>query len=209
MKINRHSLIRTCLLIVGAIFLVCAHSFAQTNSENKNAPPKLSPPYGELPPTFWEQHASSLVFACLGVIVLITLGLCIIFRTKAKIIIPPEVQAREILKDLRRQPETGVVLSQVSQTVRSYFSAAFQLSPGELTTTEFCREISGKENIGGELSTAVAGFLRDCDAHKFSSTVASVKLDAANRALSLVEQAEQRRGQLRHQAETQVQGQGV
>ena len=98
------------------------------------------------------------------------------------------------------------MLSRVSQVVRHYFSAAFQLSPGELTTTEFCREISGNEKIGAELSAAAANFLRESDARKFSATAAPAKLDAANQALNLVEQAEQRRAQLRQSAQSQSQG---
>ncbi len=165
--------------------------------------PLLSPPYGDLPPTLWEQHGTFFVFAGLGAIVLVVLGLCLMFRPRPKIIIPSNVQARGALNNLRQQPEDGVVLSRVSQVVRHYFSDVFQLSPGELTTTEFCREISGNEKIGSELSTATANFLRDCDDRKFSQASVWVPLDAANRALNLVAQAEQRRAQLQQQAQTQ------
>ena len=168
--------------------------------------PALSPPYGELPPTLWEQHETSFVFAGLGAIVLVVLGLFAVFRPRPKIIIPSEVQAREALNNLRQQPEDGVVLSRVSQVVRHYFSEVFQLSPGELTTTEFCREISGNDKIGPELLTATANFLRDCDDRKFSKDSVWVPLDASNRALNLVAQAEQRRAQLRQQAGNQTQG---
>jgi hypothetical protein len=178
----------------------------QTNSEDTNAPLKLLPPYGELPPTFWEQHGTSIVLAGLIAIVLAALGCWLIFRPKPKIMIPPEVKARESLENLHQQPEDGAVLSRVSQVVRNYFGAAFQLAPGELTTTEFCREISGNEKIGAELSSATADFLRDCDARKFSTAADLTNSDAAKRALNLVEQAEQRRVQFRQLAETQTQG---
>ncbi|MDD5141634.1 MAG: hypothetical protein PHY43_15405 [Verrucomicrobiales bacterium] len=171
-----------------------------------NALPPLLPPYGELPPTFWEQHATLVVATGLGIIAAIAFGLWLAFRPKPKVIIPPEVQARQALELLRQQPEDGVVLSRVSQVVRNYFIAAFQLAPGEHTTTEFHRALSGHEQIGAELSTAAAGFLRGCDDRKFSTATSLVPLDAVNQALGLVALAEQRRAQLRQLAETQTQG---
>jgi hypothetical protein len=189
------------------VFLAAALPLhGQTNASATNTLSALLPPYGELPPTFWEQHATSIVVAGLGVIALVAFGLWLFFRPKPKIIIPPEVQARQTLERLRQQPEDGVVLSRVSQVVRNYFIMAFQLALGEFTTAEFSRALSGHEQIGAELSTAVADFLRDCDARKFSTATALVPLDAANQALKLVEQAEQRRAQLRQLAETQTQG---
>ena len=166
--------------------------------------PALVPPYGELPPTFWEEHGTAAAFGGFGIIVLAAFGLWLMIRPKPKIIVPPEVEARKILENLRQQPENGVMLSRVTQVVRHYFSAVFNLSPGELTTTEFCREISGRENIGPELSTAAAGLLHDCDASKFSSKTGQVGLDAANRALKLIAQAELRRAQLHQPVETQT-----
>jgi hypothetical protein len=192
-----------------AMFFCSARLFAQINSESTNAPLKLLPPYGELSPTFWEQHGTSLVLAGLGIIALAAFGLWFIFRSKPKIIIPPEVQARQALEILRQQPEDGVVLSRISQVVRNYFGAVFQLSPGELTTTEFCREISSDGKIGAELSTTAANFLRESDVRKFSTAADSIKLDAANRALDLVGQAERRRAQLRQPVETQFHGQSA
>jgi hypothetical protein len=175
--------------------------FAQTNAESTNSPLKLLPPYGELPPTFWEQHGVAVSFFGIGIIALAALGIWLIFRPKPRIIIPPEMQAREALGNLQQQPEDGAILSRVSQVVRNYFIAAFQLVPGELTTTEFSREISRSEKVGAELSTAAANFLRDCDDRKFSTTAAPAKLGAANQALKLIERAEQRRAQLHQPAE--------
>jgi hypothetical protein len=194
---------QVCVATFVALIFCVTPLNAQTNSETTNAPLKLLPPLDELPPTFWEQYATAISFAVIGAVALLAFFLWLIFRPKPKIIVPPEVQAREALHKLSAQPEDGAVLSSVSQVVRNYFSAAFQLSPGELTTTEFCREISGNEKIGEEVSTAAANFLRDCDDHKFSATAGAGKIDAANRALNLVEQAEQRRAQLRQIFETQ------
>jgi hypothetical protein len=205
MNNKRHLMLRDQFTVALAAAFGSAPLFAQTNSESTNAPLKLFPPYGELPPTFWEQNASSISLAGLGLVVLMALGLWLFFRPKSKNVIPPEAQAREALEKLRQQPENGAVLSCVSQAVRNYFSAAFKLSPGELTTTEFGREISDNEEIGEELATATANFLRDCDARKFSPTAGPAKLDAADRGLNLIEQAEQRRAQLRQPAKMHTQ----
>jgi hypothetical protein len=204
--IGRWKLNVQCLMFSWTIlFLLTAFPLhGQTNASPTNTLSELLPPYGEMPPTFTEQHGTSIVVGGLGIIALATFGGWLIFRPKPKIIIPPGVQAREALENLRQQLEDGVVLSRVSQVVRNYFIAAFQLAAGEYTTAEFCREISGNKKISTELSSATADFLRDCDARKFSTTTGSVKLDAANRALRLVEQAEQRRAQLRQLAETQT-----
>jgi hypothetical protein len=194
---------RVCATIFVVVIFCSLPLLAQTNSESTNGPLKLLPPYGELPPTFWEQNAPVISFAGLGAIALAIFVLWLIFRAKPKIIIPPEAQAREALQKLREQPEDGAVLSRISQVLRNYFCAAFHLSPGELTTTEFCREVSNSEKVGAELSNEAADFLRESDARKFSTTAGATKFDAANRALKLVEQAEQRRAQLRQLAETQ------
>jgi ribosomal protein L11 len=60
------------------------------------------------------------------------------------------------------------VLSQVSQVLRRYFAAAFQLPPEEMTTAEFCSAITADTRIGPELSVPLVEFLRACDERKFS-----------------------------------------
>jgi hypothetical protein len=191
---------------LAVLFLLATFSLrGQTNVSETNAPLKLLPPYDELPPTFWEQHGTSSVLAGLGIVALLAFGGWLILRPKPRIVVPPEVEAREALENLRRQPEDGAVLSRVSEVVRNYFITAFQLAPGEFTTTEFSRILSSQEQIGAELSALAADFLCDCDVRKFSTTAGLAKLAAANRALNLVEQAEQRRAQIRQLAETQTQ----
>ena len=167
---------------------------------------KLLPPYGELPPTFIEQHGSAMILVGLAAIVLMALVLWLIFRPKRTDAIPPAEQARQALAILRQQPVDGAALSQVSRVVRHYFIAAFQLPAGEFTTAEFSRLLSGQEQIGVELGAATSDFLRDCDAHKFSAATASVPLKAADQALNLIEQAEQQRAHLRQLAATSTQG---
>ena len=191
-QIGRWKLNVECSMFLLAIlfFRAAFPLHGQTNAAATNTLSALLPPYGELPPTFWEQHGTSVVIAGLAMIALAAFGVWLVFRPKPKIIIPPEVQARHALEILRHQPEDGTVLSRVSQVVRNYFIAAFQLAPGELTTAEFSRALSGHEQIGAENARSVSDFLHECDAKKFSASPAVLPLNAAGRALELIACAE-------------------
>ncbi|MFO1488938.1 MAG: hypothetical protein U1F65_10710 [Verrucomicrobiota bacterium] len=94
---------------------------------------------------------------------------------------------------LRQKPEDGSTLSQISQVLRRYFIAAFQLPAGESTTAEFCRLLSADERFAGGLASAVTEFLQRCDEQKFSPAKSPARLDAAERALAMIDQAEARR----------------
>ena len=170
-------------------------TFGQGNSEITNNLSALSPPYAEMPPTFWEQHGTLVLISGLGVILLVAFVLWLCLRPKPKVILPPEVEARNSLELLRGQLEDGALLSDVSQILRRYFIAAFQLPTGEPTTAEFCDLISRQEQIGSELAASVTNFLHRCDEQKFSPAKPSDSLDAVKHALALVEMAEARRAQ--------------
>jgi hypothetical protein len=131
----------------------------------------------------------------LGVLSLALVGAVawLLTRPKPPVVVPPEVQARQALELLRQQPEDGALLSCISQILRRYVIAAFELPPGELTTTEFCRAIAGHGQIGSELSTALSEFLRQCDQRKFSPSAPAPPLGAAAQALKLIDQAQTRR----------------
>jgi hypothetical protein len=204
------------LNVEGWVFLLfCSAApalFAQTNSETTNALPQLSPPLGELPPTFLEEIGASGqcawhvgIFGA-ALIILVACGMWLLFRRKPRTI-PPEAQARQALETWRQHSEDGTCVSNISQIVRKYFIAAFELPSGELTTAQFCRAIASHGQIGSELSTAVADFLRECDERKFSLASQPAPLGALNRALKLVTLGEVRRAQLRQLAETKMQAQ--
>ncbi len=170
-------------------------------SQITNDIPPLRPPHAEIPPTFWEQHTTSVGMISFALLALIGIAIWFATRPKPPVIIPPEVQARNELELLRDLPESGAVLSQVSQAVRRYFGAAFALPPGELTTAEFCQAIAGDDQIGSDLATATGDFLRRCDERKFAPDVPPQTPGAADYALNLVEQAETHREQLRRAAQ--------
>jgi hypothetical protein len=110
------------------------------------------------------------------------------------------VLARHSLETLRRKPEDGPLLSRVSQVLRHYFQAAFELAPEELTTTEFCQALAGKAQAGSDLTSSVSEFLRRCDERKFALSAPQPALGAAEQALSIIQSAEARREQLRQAA---------
>jgi hypothetical protein len=183
------------------LFLPCG-LWASTNFLEPSDIPRLRPPRGELPPTFWEQHG--LVVAAGSVIFLILLGFLVWYlsRPKPPVAVPPCVLARQALEPLRRQPENGAVLSRVSQVLRRYVAAAFELEPGELTTSEFCRGLEKQERVGTELAAALSDFLRRGDEHKFkpANLAPSGPLRAVERALQLVDQVEARLAHLRQES---------
>jgi hypothetical protein len=184
------------LWLLGAVGF-CAEvnpdTITPTNSEASDEIPKLRPPVPELEPTFWEQHRLGVACGAGALALTGALGAWWLVRPKPPVPAPPVTQAREALEPLRSQPETGVVLSRVSQVVRHYFAAAFNLPPGELTTTEFCRAIAGVEKLGPELPSAVAQFLRQCDERKFAPLPAQPPLGAVSQAAAFIDQAETRR----------------
>jgi len=157
-----------------------------------NALPPLAPAYGEMRPTFWEQHGTAILVCGLVLLALACAVAWISSRPKPPAVVPPEVLARDALAKLLRQPEQGRVLSEISQILRRYFMTAFGFPPGEWTTSEFCAALASNEKVGGELAQAVAGFLRECDERKFSPGNPAGPLQAANRALELIDRVELR-----------------
>ena len=174
------------------LFFVFASSLsAQTTP--KNMLPPLAPAYGEIKPTFWEQHGTAMVVTGLLLPSLAGLIGWLIFRPKPPVPVPPDVLARETLMRLSRQPEDGKVLSETSQVLRRYIIAAFKLRGGELTTVEFSAMLAGSQKVGRELGQAVSGFLRECDERKFAAANPNTPFNAANRALGIIAEAEKQR----------------
>jgi hypothetical protein len=166
---------------------------AATNASDADAIPPLRPPHAEIPPTLWEQYGLWVIVFGVLLLALVGAAVWLLTRPKAPVILPAHVQARQALEPLFRQPEDGALLSRVSQVLRRYVAAAFNLPPGELTTAEFCSVIRGHAQIGQALSAALTEFLRLCDHDKFAQPAPVPPLGAASRALKLIDQAEQRR----------------
>jgi hypothetical protein len=149
--------------------------------------PPLRPPRDLIPPTYWEQHSTAIILVVLIVLVLLLVLVLVLLRPKRPVFVPPELQARQALEQLRRKTEDGLVLSRVSQILRRYFAAAFQLSPDEMTTTEFCATITANARIGPELSIPLVEFLRACDERKFSpAPAASITGSVVEQALKFI-----------------------
>ncbi len=189
--------------LLGAALLLCARAgFAANpdlgappgaNAAGSDEIPKLRPPLPEIPPSFWDQHGLGISCAASVLMIVAAGGVWHLTRPKPPVPVAPAVQARGQLESLRAAPEDGAVVSRVSRVVRYYFSAAFNLPAGELTTSEFSRAIEGVQKLGPELKIAVVDFLRRCDERKFSPSPARAPLGAAARAVQIIEEAETRR----------------
>ena len=175
-----------------AAFALCAMA--------QEEPPKLQPPLGEIPPTFWEQHGVTVILGVGAFVLFVVLGIWFWLQPKPVAAVPPEVQARTALEALSQRAEDGVVISKVSQILRQYVLAAFELPTGQRTTAEFCTMTAKSVKVGNELSNALAAFLRECDERKFAKFGSGDALNATARALELVNQGEARRERLRQSA---------
>jgi len=175
------------------------HAFSLSAQTPPNALPPLAPAYGEIRPGFWEQHGTAILVA--GFLLMVLAGgiAWLISHPKPLPVAPPEIVARDALVKLRAQPENGVVLSKISQALRRYVMAAFNLPPGEPTSAEFAAMLEGNDRIGAGLAQTIPNFLRECDQRKFSPADPAAPLNAADRALEIVAAAEQQRARLRAQ----------
>jgi hypothetical protein len=172
-------------IFVSILFLPFAVFAADTN-----ALPALAPAYPEIPPTFIEQHKVALVIAGF----LFIIGQCFwLYKMMSRTQPPverPENLARAELERLSDEPEDGRTLSQISLNLRRYFGAVFAMPGEQATTAEFITGLDQHEKINPELREKAASFLRECDARKFSSANIAAPLNAAERALDLVNEAE-------------------
>jgi hypothetical protein len=149
--------------------------------------PPLAPPLPEIGPSWWEQNGA---IAVAGIAVLLAAAGLLLWwwlRPKPAPVVPPDVAARRHLTALAELAEDGAVLSQVTQTLRRYATAAAGLAPGELTTAELRAALRSDARIGTELAGALCQFLQDCDARKFSPPPGTGPAGATQRALELVD----------------------
>ena len=166
---------------------------APTNSIAPDAISPLRPPHAELPPTFWDRYGLWVILCGVLLLAVGCAAAWFLSRPKPPVIVPPEQQARAALEPLRQQPEDGALLSRVSQILRHYVAAVFDLPPGELTTAEFCRAMAGHSRLGAELSDTLSKFLHQCDERKFAPSTPVPPFSAVAQALKLIDQAQARR----------------
>ena len=161
-----------------------------------DALPALAPAYGEIPPTFWEQHKTPVIVGGLTFVILALLIMWKLVQPKPAVILPPEVLARDALAKFIGHLEDGKLLSDVSQILRRYVIAAFNFPATEMTTAEFCAALADNKTIGAELAGSISSFLRECDDRKFSTSPATAPLNAAARTLELIASAEKLRSSI-------------
>jgi hypothetical protein len=169
-------------------------------AQSTNDIPPLRPALREIPPTIWELYG---VWIVIGIVVVIALkGVLIWWLLQPRSVVPEpiELQTRRELEALRQRAEDGKTLSEISRCVRRYFATAFELSAGELTTTEFCQALAASGKCGGELAAPVSDFLRRADERKFAPVSAAQSGGAVDEALKLFHAGEARRAELRQLA---------
>ncbi len=131
-----------------------------------------------------------------GGLLLLVLAAAVVWlmiKARPQPVLPPEITARQALEKLRPLPEDGNLLSRVSQILRHYLTAVFQLPVGETTTAELVTALARKREIHFEVGMAASVFLRECDERKFSPQGQTVPLNAVARALELIDLAEKYR----------------
>ena len=183
------------------IFFIATHRTSFAAPGPSNGIPPLRPPHEEIPPGYWEQNGLWIFLLAIFIIAVGCAAVWFFSRPKPPAVVPPEAQARKALQAIRQQAEDGVVLSQVSQILRRYLAAAFDLPPNEMTTSEFCQAMAQHAQYGAELQREVSRFLRECDQHKFAPAATGPPLNAVSRALALVELAQARLAALREAAQ--------
>ncbi len=168
--------------------------YPATNPFAPDEIPPLSPPLPEMAPTLWAQYGWLLWILVPLLLVLVGAIVWLAVRPGKPPVLPtPAAQAQVTLRALLSQPETGAVLSQVSQALRRYLINAFWLSPLEMTTHDFCILVGGSGKIGPVLASSVAEFLQTLDQRRFAPAAVRSPLGAVGRALELIELAEARR----------------
>jgi hypothetical protein len=164
--------------------------------QSTNDIPPLRPALPEIPPTLWEQHGGLIVVLGVLAVALVAAAIWWLLQPKPPVPVPIEIQTRQQLEHLKNQPADGKTLSLVSQVLKRYVAAAFELPPGEMTTTEFNGTARASDKVGSQLATKISAFLQQCDEQKFSPTV-EIQTSACARALELFQAGEARRAELR------------
>jgi hypothetical protein len=167
---------------------------------NPETIPPLHPPRGEMPPGLWEQHGMLIVVGGVFLLLVLACLVWLLFRRRPIPPVPAETVARKELESLKRAPESGAVLSRVSQVVRHYLGAAFGLPPIEMTTTEFADALRSSAAVGAELAGRATEFLRDCDRRKFAPGTPGMPSTTVSVAEELVAEGERRQAELRQAA---------
>jgi hypothetical protein len=162
----------------------------KAGTEQPNVTGGLKPPKGALPPSFWERY-HLWVFAGAGGLLLGIGGLIwYVQRPLPEPVIPPDVRARRDLEAAAREPDLGLMLSDLSRILRRYITQVFELTQEELTTREFVAVLLNHPGIPEELAKPLTIYLQQCDERKFSPMPPDQPSDPLAAALDLINKTE-------------------
>lgn len=178
-------------LAVGCLILDAIGGLrAQTNSSGLGAVLKLAPADPEMMPSYWESHEIAIIAYIILSVLFLALFIWLCLQPKPVKPVPPRVVAYAALASLSARLEDGACLSRVSQIIRHYFIAAFEIPAGEPTTAEFCALLADNQKLSPDLKVRVADFLKQCDERKFGTKPDAKPVNAVARALELIDLAE-------------------
>lgn len=158
--------------------------------------PPLRPPWGPLPPTFWEEWGYSLSIGAVFAGILVAAVWLKAKRRRELHPVPPVVEARAALRKLHGRLEDKRLLGEVAAIVRHYFQGAFKLPEGSTTDREMIQMLLGSGEVGPRVAALAAEFLQHCEHVRFSPMPDLKPEGAVERAEALIEAAEGRRREL-------------
>lgn len=147
--------------------------------------PTMTTIHDVYPPIDLPEPPPYLLYSGIGLIALV-IGLLLLFflkkrKKEAAVVIPMGVRARNDLMQAREMlsQETGLqYMAKVSEILRHYIEARFDLSPTKQTTDEFFRSLSADRGIERRLASfrdELRECLNYCDLAKFARRNADVE----------------------------------
>lgn len=168
----------------------CVFALAETQEVSTAKVPELRPPLNFMPPSFWEAHGWTVAVAALAALAASALAVWLLRRPKPVVVTPADVAARQALEALRERTEDESVVAEASRNLRHYLVAVFGSPPEELTTEELRATLEHRPQVPAELTAALVGLLRECDARQFAPIPPPAKPALVPRALDLVSRCE-------------------
>jgi hypothetical protein len=154
--------------------------------------PDLKPPLHEMPPTFWEAHATQV---SIGVVLATVLGVLLaraLLRRRGEEAEPADRLARRALEALRGRPDDAQTAAEAALQLRRFTQAVLRLPAGELTTEEVIASLLATSPrpiapVPADVQDALARLLKECDACHFAPIPQGSRSGLVARALEIAD----------------------